>query len=182
MAVVCFFGLAALLLSVIPLVAILPILLFIGLVIGAQAFQTTPKNHAPAVILAIIPSISEWLKTQIDGTLNIVGTNAVDVGLANLAQANVLYHGVEKLGGGSILAGLMLGAIAVFIIERRFNWAATYAAIAAVLSFFGFIHGSQLAINASPSVVAGYGVLALILAYLSKQEEGPMDWSPIDKD
>src|SRR5204862_7923 len=35
---VCFLGLTALLLAVIPLVAILPILLFIGLVIGAQAF------------------------------------------------------------------------------------------------------------------------------------------------
>src|SRR5437773_3009074 len=44
--VVCFLGLTALLLAVIPLVAILPILLFIGLVIGAQAFQATPSRHA----------------------------------------------------------------------------------------------------------------------------------------
>jgi AGZA family xanthine/uracil permease-like MFS transporter len=39
MAIVCFLGLTALLLSIIPLVAIVPILLFIGLVIGAQAFR-----------------------------------------------------------------------------------------------------------------------------------------------
>lgn len=181
-ALVSFFGLAALLLSVIPLVAILPILLFIGLVIGAQAFQATPREHAPAIVLALIPSISEWAKTQIDGTLSIVGTNAAEVGMDNLAQANVLYHGVEKLGGGSILAGLMLGAIAVFIIERRFNWAAVYAGVAAGLSYFGFIHGSQLQMNASPSVSAGYGVLALLLAYLCWREEGPLNWSPIDKE
>ena len=42
----------ALLLAVVPLVAILPILLYIGLVIGAQAFEATPNRHAPAVILA----------------------------------------------------------------------------------------------------------------------------------
>jgi len=41
---VCFFGLTALLLAVIPLVAILPILLYIGLVIGALVFQATPLN------------------------------------------------------------------------------------------------------------------------------------------
>ena len=46
-ALVCFLGLTALLLAVIPLVAILPILLYIGLVIGAQAFQASPLNHAP---------------------------------------------------------------------------------------------------------------------------------------
>src|SRR5262249_59998165 len=42
-ALVCFLGLTALLLAVIPLVAILPILLYIGIVIGAQAFDATPK-------------------------------------------------------------------------------------------------------------------------------------------
>ena len=45
-ALVCFLGLTALLLAVIPLVAILPILLFIGLVIGAQAFQATDTKNA----------------------------------------------------------------------------------------------------------------------------------------
>ncbi len=68
-ALVCFLGLTALLLALIPLVAILPILLYIGLVIGAQAFQATPTNHAPAVVLALIPNIAEWAKTQIDGAL-----------------------------------------------------------------------------------------------------------------
>ena len=68
-ALVCFLGLTALLLAVIPLVAILPILLYIGLVIGAQAFQASPAKHAPAVVLALIPNIAEWAKTQIDGAL-----------------------------------------------------------------------------------------------------------------
>ena len=43
-ALVCFLGLTALLLAVVPLVSILPILLYIGLVIGAQAFETTPAR------------------------------------------------------------------------------------------------------------------------------------------
>ena len=56
--IVCFLGLTALLLVVIPLVAILPILLFIGLVIGAQAFQATPARRPPAIILAILPNVA----------------------------------------------------------------------------------------------------------------------------
>ncbi|HAJ71657.1 MAG TPA: regulator, partial [Methylophilaceae bacterium] len=40
-------GIIALMASVIPVVAISPILLYIGMLIGAQAFQETPKNHAP---------------------------------------------------------------------------------------------------------------------------------------
>ena len=73
---VCFLGLTALLLAVVPLVAILPILLFIGLVIGAQAFEATPARHAPAVIIALLPNVAEWGQTQIDGALSAAGTSA----------------------------------------------------------------------------------------------------------
>ena len=95
-ALVCFLGLAALLLAVIPLVAILPILLYIGLVIGAQAFQVTPTNHAPAIVLALIPNIAEWAKTQIDGALAAAGTSAAQLGPAKLAATGVLYKGLDR--------------------------------------------------------------------------------------
>src|SRR5260221_9041929 len=67
---VCFLGLTALLLAVIPLVAILPILLFIGLVIGAQSFQATPSRPAPAVGVAFFPHIPPLGPTPIDGAVN----------------------------------------------------------------------------------------------------------------
>ena len=90
-ALVCFLGLTALLLAVVPLVAILPILLYIGLVIGAQAFETTPARHAPAVILAMLPNIAAWAQTQIDGALAAAGTSAAQVGLDKLAGNGVIY-------------------------------------------------------------------------------------------
>ncbi len=53
--VLSWFGIISLMLAVIPVVAISPILLYIGMLIGAQAFQTTPKSHAPAIALALTP-------------------------------------------------------------------------------------------------------------------------------
>jgi AGZA family xanthine/uracil permease-like MFS transporter len=170
-ALVCFLGLTALLLAVIPLVAILPILLYIGLVIGAQAFQATPSNHAPAVVLAIIPNLAEWAKTQIDGALTAAGTSAAAVGLDKLAGTGVLYRGVELLGGGSVLAGMVLGAIAAFIIERRLKTAAVTALIGAALSYIGLIHGSQLGWGASPVVALGYVLFAVICIAVSAQSK-----------
>jgi adenine/guanine/hypoxanthine permease len=170
-AVVCFLGLTALLLAVVPLVAILPILLYIGLVIGAQAFQAVPSKHAPAVVLALIPNIAAWGQTQIDGALNASGTSASQLGMGKLMDTGVVYHGMQLLGGGAVLAGLMLGAIAVFIIEREFMKAAAYAGAAAILSFFGFIHGEQLDWAASPMVALGYLLLATICLGVSMREE-----------
>src|SRR6195952_3887086 len=115
------FGILALLMALIPVVAISPILLYIGMLIGAQAFQETPKSHAPAIVLALTPHLAAWGKLLIDNALGAAGTSAHAPGMIEkMGQMGVLYHGLEVMGGGSILGGLMLGAIAVFIIDRQF--------------------------------------------------------------
>ena len=168
-ALVCFLGLTALLLKLIPLVAILPILLYIGLVIGAQAFQACPAKHAPAVVLAIIPNVAEWAKINIDGSLGAAGTSAAQVGMAKLAQNGVVYDGMATLGSGSVLAGMVLGAVAVFIIDRQLGRAAIAAFVGAALSWIGLIHGAQLGWGAAPMVALGYAMFGVVCLLLSRQ-------------
>ena len=167
--IVCFLGLTALLLALIPLVTILPILLYIGLVIGAQAFQTTPARHAPAIVLAMLPNIAAWAQTQIDGALGAAGASADQLGLAKLGAVGVVYHGMALLGGGAVLAGLILGAVAVFIIDREFDRAAVFAGAGAVLSYFGFIHGTSLGIGSSAPVAVGYLIIAGVCLAFGRQ-------------
>jgi AGZA family xanthine/uracil permease-like MFS transporter len=168
-ALVCFLGLVALLLAVIPLVAILPILLYIGIVITSQAFEHTPIRHAPAVVLALIPNIAAYVQNQIDSALNAAGTTAQKVGSTALAQSGVVYDGMAALGGGAILAGMVLGAIAAFVIDRDFKPATLYALAGAALSLIGFIHGAQLGITSSTMQIAlGYVLLAGVIYGLSR--------------
>ncbi len=157
------FGIVALMMALIPVVAILPILLYIGMLIGAQAFQETPHSHAPAIVLALIPQIAAWGKTQIDNALAAAGTSANAVGLEKLGQTGVLYHGLSVLGGGATLAGIVLGSVTVMVIERRFESAAAFALTGAVLTFFGLIHGQAIGVGSSPAVAAGYALVAVIL-------------------
>ena len=167
-------GIAALVSSLIPVVAILPILLYIGMLIGSQAFQETPRSHAPAIILAMIPQIAGWGKTMIDGALGAAGTNAAAVGLDKLANGGVLYHGLSVLGGGATLAGIILGAVTVFIIERQLEKAAWFALAGALLTFFGFIHGEEIGIAQSPLVALSYfGVAVMLYAFARFAEVAP---------
>ena len=165
--VLAWFGLISLLVALIPVVAISPILLYIGMLIGAQAFQTTPAKHAPAIILALTPHLAAWAKVQVDGALAAAGTNAATVGLEKMASVGVLYHGLELMGGGAILTGLVLGAIGVFIIEKDFVRAAAFALAGAVLTFFGFMHGEAVGIGSglgvTPSITLGYLMVAGVL-------------------
>src|SRR5205814_4958696 len=70
----CWLGTISVMLAFIPSVAILPILLYIAMLIGSQAFQETPKSHAPAIILALVPHIAHWGLTMINGALAAAGT------------------------------------------------------------------------------------------------------------
>jgi adenine/guanine/hypoxanthine permease len=158
------FGVISLMSSLVPIVAISPILLYIGMLIGAQAFQETPKNHAPAIILGLAPHIAAWGKLQIDSALGAAGTNAHAVGFDKLGQTGILYEGLAILGGGAILGGLILTAIGVFVIDRAFTKAAAFAAAGAVLTFFGFMHGEAIGIAESPVVAVSYlGVAGFLL-------------------
>ena len=161
------FGIISVLLALVPVVAISPILLYIGMLIGAQAFQTTPRSHAPAIVLALTPHLAAWAKVLMDGALGAAGTSAAAIGFDKLGQVGVLYHGLEVLGGGAILSGLVLGAVGVFIIERKFVPAAAFAASGAVLTYFGFMHGEAVGIGGgfgvTPGVALAYAVVAVML-------------------
>jgi AGZA family xanthine/uracil permease-like MFS transporter len=176
--IVSLLGLIPVLLSIIPLVAILPILLYIGALIGAQAFQATPRQHAPAIVLALIPHIASWGQGQIDGVLTSARLTVEQVGLANLENNGVLYKGMATLGGGAILAGLIIGAIAVFLIDHKPKMAAAYALAGAILSYFGFIHGPQVGIGVSPAVALGYLLMAALcfsFSYLPVENLHPIE-------
>jgi AGZA family xanthine/uracil permease-like MFS transporter len=184
--VLSWFGIISVLLALVPVVAILPILLYIGMLIGAQAFQTTPIKHAPAIVLALFPHLAAWAKLLIDTGMASMTSAMQTVGgippeklaevktaaIMSLPQQGVIYHGLEVMGGGSILTGLVLGAIGVFVIERDFVKASAFAFAGAVLTYFGFMHGEAVGIGnglgVTPAVALSYAVVAAGLYALGK--------------
>nr|WP_225438020.1 regulator [Candidatus Frankia nodulisporulans] len=174
-ALLCFCGMFGLLGAVLPLPAIVPILLYIGLLIGAQAFQVSPKAHGAAVIAAIIPNIASWAAGLIDNTVTTaVGVAAnldpavkLTVTDADLEGNSVLLHGLHLLGDGAVLAGLVLGSIVAFIIDKRFISATIASAAGAGLAFIGLIHAEKVEWNAGGGQVAlGYLFLAVVCGVL----------------
>src|SRR3989337_2367261 len=81
---ICLTGTMDTILNIIPIEAGVGILLWIGIIIVAQAFQETPKKHALAVAVGLFPSLASW------------GLNMVDAGLR--AGRTHLYTAV---GNGS---------------------------------------------------------------------------------
>mgnify|MGYP002652705375 CR=1 FL=1 len=96
----------------------------------------------------------------IDGALGAAGVQMTPDLIHNMAIGGVLYEGLTVFGSGAILTGLVLAAIAVFIIERNFEMASIFALAGAVMSFLGFMHGETLGFNVSPGIALAYAVVA----------------------
>jgi L-asparagine transporter-like permease len=93
------------------------------------------------------------------------------------------------LGAGSILVGMILGAIVAFVIDRNWKGAIGYTLFGALAAWVGFIHSSKLrffpegpfnftdpGFNANWGPVVGYllmAVLFVIMMYYTKNEPAP---------
>jgi len=59
----------------IPAAAVAPILVYIGIEVIAQAFLASPHKHAPAVAIAVVPSLAFLIAIQTNSVLGAVGSS-----------------------------------------------------------------------------------------------------------
>ena len=149
--IICLTGFITVILEVIPLEAGIGILLWIGIVIVAQAFQETPKHHAMAVAVGLFPAIAAWGLLMVESTLRSAGTTLFIIGEDAFAN-NLAIHGMISLERGFIFTSMILASISVFLIEKKFLLACIWSLGAAFLSFVGIIHAYELAPNGIVSV------------------------------
>ncbi len=154
-AIICLSGFITVILKVVPLEAGIGILLWIGIVIVAQAFQETPKHHAMAVAIGIFPAIAAWGLLMVESTLRSAGTTLFIIGEDAFAN-NLAIHGMISLERGFIFTATILASISVFLIEKKFLTACIWSLGAALLSFVGIIHAYELTPHGIVSIF-GFG-------------------------
>lgn len=167
--IICVTGTLSFIAWAVPVEAGAAIVLWIGIVITAQAFQATPRKHAPAVVLGILPGVAAWGATMAKAGLRVGGATFGDSLIPAFAQADVFIHGAFALEQGFIFTSMFLAAATVCIIEREFSQAAAWFGAAAVASLAGLMHGyvftpgdAVLSLGPQWPWVAGYASMALL--------------------
>jgi AGZA family xanthine/uracil permease-like MFS transporter len=143
---ICLTGGMALVVWAVPPDAGLAIMIWIGFIITVQAFETTDRRHWPAVLMGMVPVILAWVTFAMKTATRVgAGTAATTVAfspalVANFHQAGFAIEGGFALEQGTFCCALILSAITVFIIDRKFATAAAWSLCAAILSFLGLLH------------------------------------------
>lgn len=159
----------------VPIDAGMAIVLWIGIVITAQAFLATPPEHAPAVVVGLLPGVAAWGALMAKN-----GLRAAGVGLPGHLQfsadlipaflvSDTWIHGAFALEQGFIFSAMIVAALSVELLERRFRRAACWSAAAAVLCALGLMHSYRWTV--ADTVVSlhpawpwaiGYGIMAVL--------------------
>jgi len=140
MFIVPLFGLGAFMLAIIPMTAIVPILVFIGVVTANQVVRETPKVEVPVIFICLFPWIANWALTMMNSVMSAAGTSAAKIGTDVLHSKGIYYEGLMHLGNGAPLASMLWGCIAIFAILNKPLRGAVAAAGGALLALFGVIH------------------------------------------
>jgi len=176
--VVCFTGTLAWIAWAVPIDAGMAIVLWIGIVITAQAFVATPTRHAPAVVVGLLPGVAAWgallLKNGLrTGAMEHGGGAVFGPGLLDkLLLSDTWGHGIFALEQGFILTSMLLAAAVAEVIDQRFVRAALWCFAGAALAAGGLIHAyrftpADTAVALAPSVEHAVGYVAMGVVILT---------------
>jgi len=159
----CTTGVLPVVLHFVPLEVAAPVVVWFGLITVAQAVTEVPFQQAIAVILGLVPALSQWATSIADTVARKAGSSLMEV--APRMGGDLALGGLIALGQGSLLTSMIWSAALAFMIQRRFAPAAGWLTAAAVLSAVGVIHAYRLSPNGVESLIGWWVAPEFTLAY-----------------
>ncbi|MEM8867819.1 MAG: NCS2 family permease [Verrucomicrobiota bacterium] len=187
MGLLCVSGLLSLVVYLIPVEAGMAILIWIGLMMCAQAFDVVPKRHYPAVAIGLLPGLAAFTALVSKQALRATGFGGPDNPFPStlvadfVERTNFFADGMYALEAGYVYSSIVLAASTVCIIERKLKLAAIWYLVGAALSACGMMHAyvvtpADVISEIRPALkwVLGYSAMALIvylIPFVSKKTE-----------
>lgn len=159
--------------------------LWCSIIMLSQAFRACDRKHYAGIGIAMVPPIADFLYTQITGAVGLanIWTEKLPSGLVgygtevsqSLMDSGVMWNGVPAVKSGAILIGIILGALTVFIIDRRLDKAGITALVGCGLSMLGFIHSATLGFFPTSPFTIGYFIMAVMCFILHSGRDKWLD-------
>jgi len=142
----CLSGSTALVAWLIPEDAGLPLVIWAGLIITLQAFETIPMRYWIAIVVGLLPCLGAWISFTVKNVLQAT-VPAADFAnvfssatLAKWHQFHVFADGAFGLEQGFAFIALTWASMLYYVVDRRFYLAAVWSCLGALLTLLGLMH------------------------------------------
>jgi AGZA family xanthine/uracil permease-like MFS transporter len=169
----------SLLIGAIPASLLVPILVYVGVEMAAQAGLETSRTHAKALPFALIPVIAYLVMIELSGFLGDahVASDQLTPG------SQMTLTALRMLGNGFVVTAMLWVALVVAMIEGQMTRAALFAGLAGLMTLVGLMHSpfadGHLFVpdgSAPPAVfhlAAGYLMVAALCVVLRRRTGAP---------
>eukprot|EP00299_Pterocystis_sp_00344_P014983 c7464_g1_i1.p1 GENE.c7464_g1_i1~~c7464_g1_i1.p1 ORF type:complete len:508 (+),score=140.35 c7464_g1_i1:393-1916(+) len=152
----CLFNGVNALIQVMPLESTVGILLWVGLAVTAQAYETLPgeRPHLLAVTIGILPAVSAWAMQLVSSYLGKANSSLYDV---REQSGDLFIDGMISFSQGFLLLAVLLATLVVFVTSRDFLRAGMVSLLLSFLSFVGIVHAFEFTKSKSIQPKLGFG-------------------------
>lgn len=170
-----FTGALGILTAVIPYQAVMPILVYVGLIMGALAMNETKKEHAPVIFFGLIPLITQYVETAANAGVQAAGKTIENIGIKAFEVASFPMAGVRALAYGAFLSSVLLSAWLAEIIDNNFISAGAFMFILSACSWTGLIHAPNLCWGAPmgiPFTIVYFvtGIMCIVISFFRSKK------------
>lgn len=129
-------GLIGTLITLLPESVVVPVLVFVGMEMSAQAALTTLPQHVKALALGLIPALAYLVNIELGSLISAAHINIAMLDEHTRQSLQVL----TMLGNGFIITSMLWATWLIWVIDHRLHQAASIGVIAALLTLLGLIH------------------------------------------
>jgi AGZA family xanthine/uracil permease-like MFS transporter len=151
--VLCLSGSTALVAWLIPEDAGLPLVIWAGLIITLQAFETISARYWIAIVVGLLPCLGAWISFTVKNVLlatlpagelpSVFSASSME----KWHQFHVFADGAFGLEQGFVFIALIWSSMIYYVVDRRFYLAAVWSVLGALLSLLGLMHSWKFTSN-----------------------------------
>jgi AGZA family xanthine/uracil permease-like MFS transporter len=136
---------------------------YIAVGVGTATLHRVDRKYLAAVLLGFVLPAGAVVSSAVNSALPALKLQAANPAVTAALNGSIYWASVQGLGNGFLFLVLVVSALVTEIIDRRFARAALWCLIAALFSWFGFMHSAAAGWGAQPMYAAGWTAAAGIV-------------------
>jgi AGZA family xanthine/uracil permease-like MFS transporter len=129
------------------------LVIWAGLIITLQAFETIPGRYWVAIVVGLLPCLGAWIAFTVKNVLlATVPTGELPAVFSSASmekwhQFHVFADGAFGLEQGFVFVALIWASMLYYVVDRRFYLAAVWSGLGALFSLLGLMHAWKFTSN-----------------------------------
>ena len=156
-------GLAIFVAQLFPWPILAAMIAYVSVGVGMAALRRVDRKYLTALLLGLVLPAGAVVSAAVNSALPALKLSASNPAVQTALNGSIYWSSLQGLGNGFLFLVLVVSALIVEVIDRKFARAAVWCLVASVFSWFGMMHSAIFRWKAQPMYAVGWLLAAVIV-------------------